>query len=148
MTLLGRVTFGGYVRTRINKHREHCTGPPGNVICGHADSRQQYRRRRAKLPYLENAFTLPWYSESAPEGPLGTLPSQVKSSMDLGESYPTMVGLLDVMSTASYGTKRATERAGGLQTSCNFGKIILTSPSGPHVGTARQHSQVVKLLAS
>ena len=65
-----------------------------------------------------------------------------------GESYPTMVGLLDIIRAALYGMKRATERTGGPRTCCDFGRVFLTPPSSPHVGTARQHSQVVKLLAS
>ena len=33
MTLLGRVTLGGGVSIKTNKHREHGMGLLGNVIC-------------------------------------------------------------------------------------------------------------------
>jgi len=64
-------------------------------------------------------ITLPWDPSYATLGPqlryLGTpvtLPSPVKSSADLGGSYPTIVELLDVPRAAAYGTKRATDGAG------------------------------------
>ena len=69
MTLLGRVTFGGHIRRKINKLGKHCTSVPGNVIYGHADSRRQLRHKREKLPYLGNAITLPWTLRRASEGP-------------------------------------------------------------------------------
>ena len=57
-----------------------------------------------------------------------------------GKLSPTKVGLLDVIRAALYVTKRATERAGRPRTSCNFERIFLTPPSGPHIGAAWQNS--------
>jgi len=88
--------------------------------------------------------TLPWkhdYPTSGTQLPYWgtpvTLPSLAKSSTDLGESYPTRVGLLDVYRAASYSTKRATDEAGVVQTSCDFQGIFLTPHCGPSIGTAR-----------
>ena len=80
-----------------------------------------------------------------PRGITVSLLSQTKSSVNLERSYNTMVGLIDGMRAASYGTKRATERAGGPLTSCNFGRILLTPPYGPAIGMVPQYGQVVKL---
>jgi len=60
-----------------------------------------------------------------------TQPSPTKSSADLVESYPTIVGLLDVQRAASYGTKRATDGAGVVRTSSNFQGVFPTPPCGP-----------------
>jgi len=63
--------------------------------------------------------------------------------VDIGESYPTIVLVLDVHRATSYGTKQATDGAGVVQTSCNVEEISLTPHSGTRVGTVRQHDTAV-----
>jgi len=77
-----------------------------------------------------------------------TLHEPTKWSADLGKSYPIIVGLLDVHTVGLYGTKRATDGAEEVQTSCNFDGIFLLPPSGSNIGTTWQHSMAVDLGGS
>ena len=75
-------------------------------------------------------------------GTVVTLPSQTKSSVDLGESYLAEVELLDVTRAAPHRPAGNTEEITGFGKSRNVKEIFLTRPSGPGVGTARHYTKI------
>ena len=74
-------------------------------------------------------------------GTIVTLPSLTKSSVDLGESYPAAVGLLDVMRATPQRPAGNTKGMAGSGKSHLEEEIFLTCPSGPGVGTARHDTK-------
>jgi len=72
-----------------------------------------------------------------------TLPSPRTWSGDSEESNQAVLELLGPHRTALLGTKRATEGARVVRTSCNFEKIFLTLPCGPSTGTECQNGAPV-----
>ena len=79
-------------------------------------------------------------------GTIVTLPSPTKSPVDLGESYPAAVGLLDVMRAAPQRPAGNTKGMAGCGKSRFEEEIFLTCPSGPGVGTARHYTKGAYLL--
>ena len=74
-------------------------------------------------------------------GTIVTLPALIKSSVNLGESYPAAVGLLDVMRAAPQRPAGNTKGMAGSRKSRYEEEIFLTCPSGPGVGTVRHYTK-------
>ena len=74
-------------------------------------------------------------------GTIFTLPSLTKLSVDLGESYLTEVGLLDVMRATPQRPAGNTKEMAGSGKSRYEEEIFLTCPSGPGVGTVRHYTK-------
>ena len=74
-------------------------------------------------------------------GTIVTLPSLTKSSVNLGESYPAAVGLLDVMRGAPQLPAGKTKGMAGSGKSRFEDETFLPCPSGPGVGTAQHYTK-------